>query len=335
MKKKLPIDAAMEKAIQENVFPGAALLVAKKGQILHRNFYGHATLLPRPELLTEKIIFDIASLTKPVATASIALLAVQENSLSLNTPVSNSFTPEHLLRHTSGLPAWKAYYQELAKEHLNLVGHKEAREWYWEHILQEPLENPPGIQRVYSDLGFILLGIFLENFFKKSLDQVFDEKIAKPMKLTHTFFVPAGQKRSDQVFAATENSVWRKKLIRGEVHDDNAYALGGVAGHAGLFSTVDDLHRFCLETVKQKKKSVEEYELGWDTPSPKDSQSGKYFSKNSIGHLGYSGCSLWIDFDQDFHVILLTNRVHPTSQNEKIKVFRPQLHNLIYEQLIQ
>jgi CubicO group peptidase (beta-lactamase class C family) len=353
----------MQRAVAEGVFPGASLLVAKGDRVLHRAFYGNATLLPSPEPVTEATLWDIASLTKPIAAASLALTSVREKGLSLNSSASK-FLPElegeekgkitirHLLKHTSGLPAWKPYYEEVARERPEFVGRRESRQIYLEKISQEPLESPIAYRRLYSDLGYILLGIFLEDFWGVALDALFNEKIAQPLGLKNTFYVPlgAGSPRPVTQFAATEDSIWRKKLIRGEVHDDNAYVLGGVAGHAGLFSHVDDLHRFLL-AIRQGLRAghdlfpqelTEEFvgpkvngKLGWDVPEPENSQAGKYFSKNSIGHLGYSGCSMWMDPEQDFHVVLLTNRVHPTSKNEAIKEFRPRIHNLIFEELIK
>jgi CubicO group peptidase (beta-lactamase class C family) len=362
------VNARMLEAVEKNVFPGAALLVARGQEVLHRAFYGNAALLPAPEPVTEGTLFDIASLTKPLATASLFLIAMKEKGLSLNshaakylpilhTETHRKITLRHLLKHTSGLPAWKPYFETVAREHPEDVGQRKCRDYYLNLIADEPLESAVSFKKIYSDLGFILLGILLEDFWEKNLDELFEEKIAGPLGLGNTFFVPvgAGLPRPLALFAATEESAWRNKLIRGEVHDDNAYTLGGVAGHAGLFSHVDDLHRFLSAFQKNAGKDAQ---LGWDAPEPQNSplpahasrdflahpppagtrarsQAGKYFSKNSIGHLGYSGCSMWMDLEQDFHVILLTNRVHPTSKNEAIKEFRPRIHDAVYEELIK
>ena len=321
------IDKEMKRGIEEKVFPGAALLVASRGKVVYRNFFGGAT---------ERTIFDIASLTKPVATAAIALSAVRERKLKLNSSVSR-FTLQQLLDHTSGLPAWRPYFEEIAREHPDSVGKRESRKYYLEKISKEPIEGKAGQKRVYSDLGFILLGIFLEDTCGSPLDQLFAEKVSDPFGMKDTFYVPVGARREtsrpDNLFTATGQSVWRNKLIQGEVHDDNAYTLGGVAGHAGLFSTVDDLHLFL--TAWKKSGPANEIKLGWDSPNEQNSQAGSHFSKNSIGHLGFTGCSFWLDLDRDFCVILLTNRVHPSSQNEAIKKFRPILHDIIYEELIK
>ena len=350
----------IQKALEEAVFPGAALLVASKGEILYRNFFGKSALLPSPVLLTENTLFDIASLTKPLATMTLTLVTCLEKGLSLNASVSryfktfgeedkNKITVRHLLKHTSGLPAWKPYFEEISKTHPELVGKRESRSIYLDKISQEPLVTPVAYQRLYSDLGFIVLGILLEEIWQKPLDQLFSEEVPELFNLQNTFYLPVGGTRSDKVFAATEKSDWRGKIICGEVHDDNAYTLGGVAGHAGLFSTVDDLHLFLTGIEKGirgehphfSRDLFDEFlgpkvktKLGWDTPSLENSHAGHYFSKNSIGHLGYSGCSFWTDLDQDFHIILLTNRVHPTSQNESIKQFRPKIHDLIFEELL-
>ncbi len=361
----ISIEEAIQTAIGEKIFPGAALLVASKGEVVFRSFFGNATLFPHPEPVTEKTLFDIASLTKPVATAMIALAAMRDKGLSLHGSAAKylkemeeeedkrKITIRHLLKHTAGLPAWRPYFKEIAREHPEIVGKRESRQYYLEKISQESLEMPVAYQRIYSDLGFILVGILLENFLETTIDQVFAEKVAGPLELADTFYIPVGARapRPYESFAATEDSGWRKKLIRGEVHDDNAYTLGGVAGHAGLFSTIDDLHRFLIafekgyrgespilpqELIMEFVGPKVKFKLGWDTPAQDESQAGKHFSRNSIGHLGDTGCSFWVDLEKDFHVILLTNRVHPhpTPQNDAIKQFRPKFHDLIYEELI-
>ncbi len=350
----------MLKAIGEGIFPGAALLVASKGEVVFREFFGNATLIPSPEPVTEATLFDIASLTKPVATASILLRGSPEKELPLNGLVS-TYLPEfdaedkrrikinHLLKHTSGLPSWKPYFEEIIRENPETVGTRRSRFQYVQKIAQETLEVPLAYQKIYSDLGFILLGILIEDFWETPLDKLFLERIAAPLGLNRTFYLPVGETRTELVFAATEQSSWRKRLLRGEVHDDNAYTLGGVAGHAGLFSTVDDLHLFLTalergsrgkeplfrqETVLEFIGPRVKWKLGWDAPDEENSQAGRWFSRNSVGHLGYTGCSFWVDLDQDFHVILLTNRVHPTSRNDTIRGFRPIIHDLIYEEII-
>lgn len=351
----------IQKAIATGIFPGASLLVGRKGEILYRNFFGFASLLPEKESLTAQTLFDIASLTKAVSTTTLAMVALQEKRLSLDIAVSKKvpelaggeksrITVRHLLKHTSGLPDWRPYFQEIEREKPSLLGTREAATVYLEKISEEPLVVPPAYQRIYSDVGFILLGISLERIFGIPLDRLFQEKVAEPLGLTATCFLPSDRPSPDRHrFAATEDSPWRKRILRGEVHDDNAFAMGGVAGHAGLFSAVDDLHTFLTEIEKGfrgqsalfSQDAVLEFvgpkvkfKLGWDTPTLPESQAGSHFSRNTIGHLGYTGCSFWADLDEDMHVILLTNRVHPSSKNEEIRKLRPGLHDMIYEELI-
>lgn len=331
------IDTYLAEGLTNKVFPSASLLVSKQGRTLYRKNTG----------CPDDAIFDIASLTKPVATATLLLKLLEEKRVRLNQPISTflkSFetkdkqliTFKQLSDHISGLPAWKPYFENLLQEQPNLMARWEARQWYLQKIASEELENPIGSKRVYSDLGFIILGIIIENVCKTKLEILFKKYVADSLNLKNTFFLRMGSSSPEaleRILPTAEVSVksGRNRKIQAEVHDDNAYALGGVAGHAGLFSTVDDLDIFLKHIRQNKNKS--DIKLGWDSPTA-PSQSGQYFSSNSIGHLGYTGCSMWIDFDQDYHIILLTNRTYPSSDNERIKTFRPKLHDLIYKTLI-
>ncbi len=337
-------------ALEEKAFPAAAVLVASQGEVLYRNFFGP---------VAEQTLFDIASLTKPIVPTTLLLLAKQEGIVNLDTHLID-FLPEieedkykislrHLLKHTSGLPAWRPFFQDIEKDQPELVGKRESRSLYLQKISRETLELPIAYQKIYSDLGFILLGILLEDFFHKPLDQLLQEKITGPLEMSQTGYQTSPPTDPTR-FAPTEFSSWRKRLLQGEVHDDNAYTLGGVAGHAGLFSTVDDIHRFCREIVfgYQGKSTLftqepllefigprVRFKLGWDTPAFQNSQAGQYFTKNGIGHLGYSGCSFWINPEDQYWIILLTNRVHPSAENELIKTWRPKLYDVLYEEIIR
>jgi CubicO group peptidase (beta-lactamase class C family) len=272
-------------------------------------------------------------------------------------------TFRHLLNHSSGLPHWKPYYQEILdaeKKRTNFVASLGAKDYIYQQIHREKLEFPPGTRSLYSDLGFMLLGQLVEELAGVSLDRFCHERIFRPLGLRSTAFIDLGLLRTRrlepvrEMIASTERCPWRKRVLCGEVHDDNAYAMGGVSGHAGLFSSASDLDLFVgeLKDCLRGKKSflsadlVDEFwtrdtsvpgstwALGWDTPSEKDSSAGRYFSARSVGHLGYTGTSIWIDLEQDVHVILLTNRVHPTRANEKIREFRPLIHDLIMETVL-
>lgn len=299
----------LEQGITEGVYPAAALLVAKKGRILYQGNVGESYLL-----------WDIASLTKPVATATACLLLAKEGRIDLKSErVYDQFLLWDLLHHVSGLPAWRPFSRRAP-------GQESVKRWLKQEILSTPLEKP-GIT-CYSDLGFMLLGIYLEEKLGFDLDVFFTERIAKPLGLT-TRYRPLANGIPITHIAPTRQSK-RRGVIQGEVDDDNAFLLGGVAGHSGLFSSTDDLHRFFSQLhFEEVKPPYGRFYLGWDTPSAIASQAGTRFSKKTIGHLGFTGTSMWLDLESGWEVIFLTNRVHPDPKNEKIKRFRPYLHDEI------
>jgi CubicO group peptidase (beta-lactamase class C family) len=228
-----------------------------------------------------------------------------------------------------------------------------------QRVLAEPLEMPPGAGEIYSDLGFILLGSILERSSGVSLDQLFQEELAGPLGLLHMGFRRISRHRAaaagtEETAAATEYCDWRKRVLIGQVHDENCHLLDGVAGHAGLFSTAHDLDRITLELFEASRRRSELFSeasmktffdrqgspaegtwvLGWDTPSEKDSTAGHYYSKNSFGHNGFTGTSLWMDFDRSISVVFLTNRVHPSRDNTAIRELRPQVHDAVFEEML-
>lgn len=368
------VDSAFHDAVSQGVFPGAVLLVSHGRSVVHEAAYGNRATMPEKLPMSLETVFDLASLTKPLATTIGFMLLVQERKIRLDDQVTRVIpmygvlgksvtTFRHLLIHASGLAAWKPYYEEIIKSEksgrINFVASRAAKSHVYELIHRDKPVNPPGNQALYSDLGFMILGEAVEILSGNTLDRFCQERIFKPFGLRSTGFVDLTQLRArrlqpvTELIAPTENCPWRKKIICGEVHDDNCYAMGGVAGHAGLFSTAHDVHSLlvrldrCLrgedkfihqalvEEFLVKDKSIERgtYALGWDTPTPGQSSSGSLFSPRSVGHLGFTGCSIWWDLEKDCHVILLTNRVHPTRKNDKIKEFRPQIHDLIMKAL--
>jgi CubicO group peptidase (beta-lactamase class C family) len=319
-------------------------------------------------------IFDLASLTKPLATTVVMMLLISEKKICLDDRVTRFFpafgvfgkheiTLRHLLNHSSGLPHWRPYYEDVLKRdkagEINFVASQAAKQYVFTQIHREKPVSPAGLQGLYSDLGFMVLGEIVETISDSTLDRFCQDRIFEPLGLESTFFVDLTRSRSqrlqaiEEMIAPTENCPWRKKVLCGEVHDDNAYAIGGVAGHAGLFSSVRDIHQLlaclnrCLrgsdsflpQTLVEEFLSKDEavknstYALGWDTPSESRSSSGKYFSPHSVGHLGFTGTSIWWDLEKNSHVVLLSNRVHPTRKNEKIREFRPYIHDLIMKTL--
>ena len=352
------IDAALTQALQERVFSGAQVLFGRGSRTLGAGVCGVVSGDSEARPVDEYTLFDIASLTKPVATTTLAMLARQEGRIDLEAPLENYLPdfarPEklklrQLLQHNSGLPAWLPLYEEVAGKGWTA---DRVREFYLARLEKIPLEVFPESKRIYSDLGFILLGFALEAVYARRLADLFWEKIAQPLGMTHTLFHPLNhpERVMPQDIAATEICPWRGRLLWGEVHDDNCHALGGAAGHAGLFGTARDLEIFLREILAArrgggkilKQESFEIFlgesvfpKLGWDTVSEPNSQAGKYFSPgHSIGHLAFTGCSFWLDFSDEKYVILLTNRVHPSRKNDAIREFRPKLHDLVLQSIL-
>lgn len=357
----------LQDGVSNSVFPGAVLRVLKLPDFSFSYATGYASLVPDKRKMVEDTIFDIASLTKVVATTSAVMLLVQQKKISLEDKLEKFFpqsgedkrgiTIRDILMHTAGFDAWKPLYETLENEEKNtgvkILGTPLAKEIFLKRILGDELVYLPGEKSLYSDLGFILLGIIIEHVSGKPLDEYTGENIFRKLDMNSTFFVRIFEKgkHSLQRFAATEFCKWRNRIIIGEVHDENARALGGVAGHAGLFSTAGDLDKFAREIINSYYGEGEIFEkeiaceffgshtpkstwvLGWDTPTPGSSSSGRYFSRNSIGHTGFTGVSLWIDLERKVSVILLTNRVHPTRENFKIKEIRPLIHDAVMEAL--
>ena len=368
------VDKAFEDAVIQGVFPGAVLLVGKGDEIVYEQAFGSRSLMPTITPMDRSTIFDLASLTKPLATTVVLMLLVSEKKICLDDRVTRFFpafgvfgkheiTLRHLLNHSSGLPHWRPYYEDVLKRdkagEINFVASQAAKQYVFTQIHREKPVSPAGLQGLYSDLGFMVLGEIVEAISDSTLDLFCEDRIFEPLGLESTFFVDLTRSKTqglqaiEEMIAPTEDCPWRKKVLRGEVHDDNAYVMGGVAGHAGLFSSARDIHQLlaCLNRCIRGSDSflpqelIEEflsrdeavknstYALGWDTPSENGSSSGKYFSPHSVGHLGFTGTSIWWDLEKNFHVVLLSNRVHPTRKNEKIREFRPYIHDLIMKTL--
>jgi serine-type D-Ala-D-Ala carboxypeptidase len=368
------VESAFQDAVAQGVFPGAVVLVSKDEEVVYQEAFGFRSLIPEKTPLEATTIFDLASLTKPLATTIAVMMLVRETKIRLDDHVTrfiptfgvfgkSPVTFRHLLNHSSGLPAWKPYHEEIVKNEkagkINFVASRAAKNYVFEQIHREKPTSPAGAQGLYSDLGFLLLGEIIEVVSGSTLDRFCQERIFKPLGLRSTAFIDLTQLRThrlqpvQEMIAPTENCPWRKKILCGEVHDDNAYAVGGVAGHAGLFSCARDVHYLlarlnrCLQgkdsflpeslvrefLLKDGSVKNSTFALGWDTPAPTKSASGNYFSPRSVGHLGFTGTSVWWDLDKNCHIILLTNRVHPSRKNEKIKDFRPQIHDLIMKAL--
>jgi len=346
----------LEKAIAAHAFPGCSLAVTFHGELVAHKALGRFTYNPASPEVTTASIFDLASLTKVVATTTMAMILYERGLLDLEAPVT-AIVPEFasglgdndarrrevtlrmLLAHSSGLPAYERLFLR-AKTSEDLL----------QAAFTTLLAAAPGARAEYSDIGFIILGVVLERLADESLDVFCQREIFGPLGMTHTTFNPAHALK-DSIPPTADDSSFRHRIIQGEVQDENASVLGGIAPHAGLFSTAEDLAIFAhamlnggypilrsstVELFSRRESAPEGTSrgLGWDTPSlPLPSQSGKYFSPRSFGHLGYTGTSLWIDPERQLSISLLTNRTWPDCQNQAIKQVRPAFCDAVIEAL--
>lgn len=349
------IDVVMQQALAEKVFPGAVLLVSKAGLVVFHKAYGLANIYTKQKMTTGTV-FDLASLTKPLATTLAVMLLVKKNLLGLSQELASILpvfrgtekeiiTVEQLLSHHSGLPDYRPYYLTLSESPL------EKRKALLKNLLtKEPLACPVGETAIYSDLGFMQLNWIVEVITGKTLDRFVAEKVYQPLGLKNLFFPVIGRRAHSGPFAATENCPWRKTVLEGIVHDENAYAMGGVEGHSGLFGTAEDVGQLLSVLLSgytgEKPAAIGDQKLlrhffnrhrgsdralGFDTPAAQDSSCGRYFSKQSVGHLGFTGTSFWMDLSKKITVVLMTNRVHPSRGNTSIKNFRPKIHDAVME----
>jgi serine-type D-Ala-D-Ala carboxypeptidase len=337
-------------AIAEHAFPAASVAVTHQGKLVALKAFGQFTYEHDSPAATTASIFDLASLTKVVATTSMAMILYERGLLELDMPVvavaaefagedprRDPVTLRMLLTHSSGLPAYEKWFQRAHTPNELLSA-----------AFAIPLAANPGAKAEYSDIGFIILGAALVRIADQSIDRFCRHEVFGPLAMTHTGFNPPDAARTSIVPTANDMS-FRGRIIQGEVQDENASVLGGVAGHAGLFATAEDIAIFAhamlaggrpivrpetlaLFTRRETSPAGTSRALGWDTPSS-PSQSGKYFSANSFGHLGYTGTSLWIDPDRQLSITLLTNRTWPDCNNQAIKQVRPKFYDAVIEAL--
>lgn len=351
------VSRLLRQAIAEECFPGAVLVVGYQGELVYETAVGAAALIPSLRRMTMDTVFDLASLTKPIATATALMLLVEAGMVKLDAPVDtylnacrrpdrDSPTLRQLLSHCSGLPAWRPYYQALNPS----LPASARRRAVYAGVHCEPLIDKPGSTVRYSDLGFILLGELVEAVSGMPLDEFCRQKIFAALQLEAVGFRHLEQPPPAEVpLASTEHCPWRRHILDGEVHDENAWIMGGVAGHAGLFATTRQVWQFAQSllrgmqgqswlvstptvrafTTRQGTPEGSTWALGWDTPTPGISSAGQYVSSTAIGHLGFTGTSLWIDATKQVVLVLLTNRVHPSRQREGIKTFRPLIHDAV------
>lgn len=344
----------LAEAIAAHAFPGCAFGVLSRGEVVLQDALGRFTYEADASPMNPDTVFDVASLTKVVATTAAAMLLYQRGLLDLDIPLGELLpgfivgrspqkqarfvTLRHLLAHNSGLPGYVEFFRSSATPSA-----------LYRACLELPLEAEPGTRYEYSDPGFILLGKALEVLTGEYLAPWASREVFLPLGLSATGFCPATSARAT-IPPTEEDTSLRHRRIQGEVQDENAWLLKGAAGHAGLFSNVPDLLRFAGEILASSTPELNgsnlfdpatvrlfserqgpagsSRALGWDTPSP-ESSSGSRFSPRSIGHLGFSGCSLWIDLDARIAIALLTNRTWPDRQSQLIREVRPAFHNAV------
>jgi CubicO group peptidase (beta-lactamase class C family) len=379
------VAGALEEGRREGVAPALSAAVFHGGALVHASWHGEIPV-PSTRALRRDDLFDVASLTKVMATATLAAQLVNEGTLALDEPVAarlpgfeaagkEQVTLRHLLAHSSGLPRWRPYFELVRADPiagatflppgerppLASLGEVFARgkAVVRAAVLAEGLEAPPGTRSVYCDPGFLALGFLLEAVAGARLSVLADRRVFRPLGLSSTFFLDGLDPRDalaradGRAFVPTERCEHRREVNQGAVNDDNAWAIGGAAGHAGVFSTALDvaaLGQAWLDALHGRGSIVpsaaaEEFArrdetpgttraLGWDTPSAEGSSLGRSLGRRgwgAIGHLGFTGTSLWIDRNREVVVSLLTNRVHPSATNERIRAFRPRFHDAVAE----
>lgn len=345
------IDNLIKKELEKGTFPGAVLGIVSDKEVFYKKAFGLAQKEKVKRKMTKETVFGLASLTKVIATTSAIMKLIEEGKINLWDYLKEYFpkipddkkdlTIYHLLTHSSGYQA----IVELWKKNMSY-------EEKINYILNLELENGIGELVNYSDPNFILLGELIKRASGKNLHEYTKEKIFSPLTMKNTAFNPLENlsKLSKEDFAATEYCSFRNRMVVAEVHDENSYSLGGISGHAGLFSNINDLNKFVMmllnkgefegnkifseltinTMIKNWTNNLNQNRaLGWDLRDNFRSSGGILFSKKAFGHTGFTGTSIWIDPEIKVGVILLTNRVHPTRKNREIISLRPRLHNLI------
>jgi serine-type D-Ala-D-Ala carboxypeptidase len=381
------VETVLEAGLRAGVAPALSAAVLRGGALVHASVHGTLPA-PSPRPLGPKDLFDVASLTKVLATTTLAAQLVDAGILALDAPVAprlpgfdaagkSTVTLRQLLTHSSGLPRWRPYFEAAATDAVAGAAFRPAAErprlaalrpafergkaLVRAAVLAEGLEAPPGARAVYCDPGFLALGFLVEAVLGDRLAALADERVFRALALADTFFLDglapgdAAARSAGRAFAPSEACDHRHEVNQGAVNDDNAWAIGGAAGHAGVFSTAADVAAFgqawldalrgrgaavppavAAEFARRDRTPGTTRALGWDTPSDEGSSLGTRLGRKgrgAIGHLGFTGTSLWIDVEHEVVVALLTNRVHPSRENEAIRAFRPRFHDAVAEAL--
>jgi len=387
------VSELLSKGVDDEVFPGAVLLVGHRGKVLFFESVGKNCLpeFGEPTSMSKDTVFDIASLTQPVITAMVMARLVDENKFKLEERVSR-FIPsfgvhgkseikvKNLLDHSSGLPHWLPIFEELVElntsSRFGIIGSAAAKEHTYNVLHRLNPKNKTAKAQLFSDLGYIILGEVIERATGALLNKAAYKSIFQPLEIKSTSFIDLSLIRRgtlqavSDIIAPTELCPWRKRMIWGEVHDDNAWAMGGISGHGGCFSTALDLHTivshllsgFYGESEFLSKKVVREFlypwihseidqssfdseiisnaalaehrwRYGWEGVNEDNGMDQAGLSPFAVGHSGFTGCSVWLEPKAGIDIILLSNRIHPSRNNKKIKSFRPEIHKAIVDVL--
>jgi CubicO group peptidase (beta-lactamase class C family) len=350
---------------ESRVAPGAVLGVWRRSEPRTPRFAFAGRVRAETDSPAVRVdtVFDLASLTKIVGSATLLARLVERGEVRWSDPVQAFFpeyaystvTLEHLASHTAGYAAWAPFWQKLLAEGgrgnptiLRSIPVMQRQARVRDEVLASVPEVQPGVRALYSDLSFLLLGFCLERVTGLPLDQALQRRVFEPWGLEGLSFRRIEEKEwQDSEVAATEQCPWRGRVLQGEVHDDNCWAMGGYGGHAGLFGRAEDLllfaRRWLEGAISRPVRQVAwtrvaspsgcERTPGWDTPSGPKPASGRGFGPGSVGHLGFTGTSLWIDPVRECAVVLLTNRVHPSRENIRIREFRPRIHDVLLQEL--
>jgi serine-type D-Ala-D-Ala carboxypeptidase len=340
--------AVLRTGIEQKAFPGASVAIAHRRRLIALKGLGCFTYAATAPMVAPQTVYDLASLTKVLATTTACMLLHERGALGLEAKVAETLpefgggdnrrsqvTFRMLLAHSSGLPAYVRLF-ETAKDRTELLG----------QAARIALVGDPGTIAEYSDIGFILLGAALERITGEPLEEFCEREIFAKLGLNFATYRPPFA-WTPLIPPTEDDRTFRHCVVRGHVHDENAWVMGGVAGHAGCFATASDVAAFAqcllnggapliqahtvdLFTRREGVPAGSSRALGWDTPSP-PSQSGKYFSARSYGHLGYTGTSLWNDPERQLSVTLLTNRTWPDRSSQAIKQIRPTFHDAVIE----
>ena len=344
----------IQDAIDQRLFPGAQIMVIKDSEILADKSFGRLTFESNSNKVSQETIYDIASLTKVIATTPVIMKLIKKKYLNLNHkinqfypqfrgPLKDKVTIKHLLTHSSGLKPYVQYFKDKK--------YKNKTDIIDDIVVNQELIYKPGLDSRYSDLGMILLMDIAEKVTGRKFEELVQSWIFKPLNMKNSFFNPS-KKILYKIAPTEQDSVFRKSLVHGVVHDENAFIMEGVSGHAGIFSNTYDIANYAQTmlnlgiyngrrifsnrsisrfTKKQNMPSSSNFALGWDTPSAKGSTAGDFFSKNSYGHLGFTGTSLWIDSEEKIIIILLTNRIYPSRNKKGMYQLRRSFHNEVMQ----